>query len=266
MSALGDIFDFDVFALKDIFKRAGDNPEQLILGAAEPAGAGLWGAITGKDYEPLVNVFGGPMGGDTLGIGGGGVYDRAAEAGIDTGAATKAHDVAEVIAAFYGGQGAMNGLGNAFGGGASGGATSLQGTAPISDGSGGTVGKVPDSAAGLTESRVGGEGVFNLGQNEADLGSLFEELNADKAFQEKADFLGALGNIGMNQRQANAAQSQPAEPVNAGMPVSAESLAAIAPPPPSLLQMVNSTGNAAKFAKQREQQNQQTLQLQNLFG
>lgn len=115
MSWLGDNLDFELFNLKDMFGKIKENPEQLLLGAADPVGAGIWGGITGKEYEPVVNFLGGPMGGGTLGIGSGGVYDRAEAAGINTKPAMGAHDVAETVAAIWGGYGAAQGLGNAAG-------------------------------------------------------------------------------------------------------------------------------------------------------
>lgn len=121
MSFFSDLLDFEKFQLGDWWDKIKDNPEQLLIGAGDPFSAGLWSGITGKDYEPFVNALGGPMGGDTLGIGSGGVYDRAQAAGVDTGAATKMHDAAEVIASYYGGKGLLDLAGGIGGGGGDGG-------------------------------------------------------------------------------------------------------------------------------------------------
>lgn len=112
------VLDFELFNLKDMFGKSLDNPEQLLLGAATPVGAKLWGEILGKDFEPMVNALGGPQGSGFLGLGSGGVFDRAREAGVSTGDASNIHNIAEVVAGgFAGGAGA---LGGSSGGAASG--------------------------------------------------------------------------------------------------------------------------------------------------
>ena len=114
MSGFGDSLEFEKFQLGDWWDKIKDNPEQLILGAGDPISAGLWGSILDKEYEPFVNVLGGPYGGSgkwSSGLGeGGGVYERARDAGIDTSSAAGIHDIAEVVAGtmagYYGGQAA----------------------------------------------------------------------------------------------------------------------------------------------------------------
>jgi hypothetical protein len=102
MGGLSEMLDFEVFNLKDMLGKLKDNPESLLLGV-DPISTGLWNAlgVGGGNQEPLVNVLGGPMGGDALGIGSGGVYDRAQATGINTKNAMRAHDLAEIIAAMY---------------------------------------------------------------------------------------------------------------------------------------------------------------------
>jgi len=88
MSAL----DFERFQLGRWWDQIKDNPEQMLLGAATPVGAQLWGGLLGKDYEPLVNMWGGPT--DST-------WNAAAEQGVDSGDARNAHAVAEGIAKLY---------------------------------------------------------------------------------------------------------------------------------------------------------------------
>ena len=117
----GDALEFEKFQLGDWWDKIKENPEQLLIGAGDPISAGLWGSILGKEYEPFVNVLGGPYGGShkwATGTGeGGGVYERAEQAGIDTSAAGGIHDIAEVIAATM----ALTGGGSGWGGGGFGG-------------------------------------------------------------------------------------------------------------------------------------------------
>lgn len=92
--SLGDALDFEKFQLGEWWKAIKDDPERLFLGALTPAGSELWGGITGNDYEPLTNWFGGPTG-ET--------YDKAQAEGIDTGSAEGVHAIAQAIAASYAG-------------------------------------------------------------------------------------------------------------------------------------------------------------------
>ena len=154
MGWLSDNLDFELFNLGDMWDKIKDNPESLILGV-DPFSTKLWNEIGvgGGNQEPIVNALGGPMGGDTLGIGSGGVYDRAQEAGIDTGAAMQLHDVAEVVASYYGARG-LGGIGGepaavgaaGGGGGAAGGGALGAGGGAAGGGLGG--GTAVGSAAG----------------------------------------------------------------------------------------------------------------------
>lgn len=92
MSTLGDLFGFEKFQLGSWWKKIRKHPEQLLLGAAEPVGAKLWGGITGKKYEPLVDEWGGPTES---------TFDQARASGINTGVGRSVHDAAHTIAALY---------------------------------------------------------------------------------------------------------------------------------------------------------------------
>lgn len=112
---LGDLFDFAKHHVGDAWSQMKDDPERMLLGAATPAGSKLWGGILGKDWEPMVNEFGGATPEQ---------FDSADAEGINTGPSRVLGGIADTIAGFYGGQGVAAGLGNAFGsmgGGSSGG-------------------------------------------------------------------------------------------------------------------------------------------------
>lgn len=108
MSFLSDLIDWNLFAGKDMFRQARDNPEQILLGAADPLGAKLWSGITGKDYEPIITQLGGATE-DT--------FQRAEQSGIDTTAGRQAQGVADTVASIYAG----NYFGGKLGGGSTGG-------------------------------------------------------------------------------------------------------------------------------------------------
>ena len=108
MSWLSDVWDFEKFQLKQWKNQIKENPEQLLIGAADPFGAELWSGITGKDYTPMVNEFGGPTE-DT--------FTKAQEGGHYNDVSRNSHDAAKMVAAMYAG----NGIANIGGGSAAGG-------------------------------------------------------------------------------------------------------------------------------------------------
>lgn len=115
----GDFFDFHKFQLGDWAKKIKKNPEQLLLGAADPFGAKVWGGVLGKKYEPMVDQMGGPYGGSPIsafGSGNGGVYGRAEAAGINTKPARFMEDAAHAVAGSYAGGYGLDKLGGLFGG------------------------------------------------------------------------------------------------------------------------------------------------------
>lgn len=95
------ILDFEIFNAGHMLNKAVKNPDQMLLGAADPFGAKLWGGITGKEYSPIVNEWGGATED---------AYKAAEDKGISTGAARGAHKVAQTIAGLYAGGAAANGL------------------------------------------------------------------------------------------------------------------------------------------------------------
>lgn len=104
MGRLSEVNDFMKFARKDAWGSIKKDPERAFLGAIDPFSSWMWGGITGKDYEPIINVFGSPAGGGGLGMDkSGGQYGRAQEQGIDTNSAEKFFTTGDAIAGIFGG-------------------------------------------------------------------------------------------------------------------------------------------------------------------
>lgn len=153
MSDLGDIFNFQKYLGKDVFKKWKDNPERAVLGINTPLESKLWGGILGKNYEPTIDMFGGNTENQARG---------ATASGINTGPGEKVHDVARAIASIIAGGYGAGQLGMFGGGaGATGGASAAGGASMPA--------AVPESAStlsrwGMTQSspgvwdRVGGSG------------------------------------------------------------------------------------------------------------
>jgi hypothetical protein len=99
---LQDVGDFEKFNLQEMLKKVRKNPEQLLLGAADPLGADMWSNITGKEYDPIVDQWGGASK-DT--------YRNAARRGINVGPGATMHGIARSIAGSYAGGAAADGLG-----------------------------------------------------------------------------------------------------------------------------------------------------------
>lgn len=109
MSFFGDVVKFEKFNLHDMAQKLKKDPLRAAVGALDPLSTGVWNKITGKNWEPLVDQFGGAYGGQPITIGdtGQGVYGRAQQAGIPTQAGSTMHDIAHAITAlFAGGYGA----------------------------------------------------------------------------------------------------------------------------------------------------------------
>ena len=120
MSFLSDVLGFEKFALGDMWKTIKRDPERLFVGALDPFSTRMWNKTgIGRDWEPVVDQFGGPYGGNAMGGGNEGVYGRAQAAGVPTGPGGQMHDIARSIASvFAGGYGAgkLPSLGDSGGG------------------------------------------------------------------------------------------------------------------------------------------------------
>lgn len=124
----GDAFNFDRFALSDLWKNLKKDPKRLILGV-DPWSTKAWNFILNRDDKPLVDQMGGPYDGSVLSLGEkkngerGGVYGRYEAQGGDASSGVRMHNIAHVIAAIFGAEG-LAGIGGGGGAGASGGASS----------------------------------------------------------------------------------------------------------------------------------------------
>jgi hypothetical protein len=107
-----DALGFELFHGKDILKRIKQDPKRLLLGV-DPASTAAWNKVLGRDDKPIVDQLGGAYDGHALSWkGDGGVYKRAEDAGIDTGAGLSLQRIAHVIASVYGAAGLGNAAGN----------------------------------------------------------------------------------------------------------------------------------------------------------
>lgn len=152
MSFFGDVVNFEAFNLGDMWKQIQKDPERIFLGAADPFSSKMWGSVTGKDYEPIVDQWGGASDG---------AYKRAEENGIDTGAGKSMHGVAKAIASIYAGGAASNGMGGMMGGSGSAAGTGMTAGGGSATGMGGGTGLL---------SSAGGQG-FQMGSQGAQLGA-----------------------------------------------------------------------------------------------
>lgn len=122
MSFFGDALGFEAFHAGDLWDRLKKDPKRIVLGV-DPLSTKAWNGILGRKDEPLVDQLGGAYGGHTISAFGnndGGVYKRAREAGIDTGAGEKMQDAAHVIASIYGANGLYGATGGTTGSGVTG--------------------------------------------------------------------------------------------------------------------------------------------------
>ncbi len=87
-----DIIDFEHVNLKEMWRKVKDDPERLFIGAIDPFSSKMWGEVTGKDYDPIVNQWGGPA--DSS-------WARAEEEGVNLKPNRMMHGFAEDIAQFY---------------------------------------------------------------------------------------------------------------------------------------------------------------------
>lgn len=104
MSWLGDVLGNEKSHMSNLFGNFGiKNAEQMVLGAADPIGAGLWSGITGQHFTPMV----GQLGGET-----GAQYDQSDAQGVNTGPGRFMGKVADMIAGteaggYFGGGGGL---------------------------------------------------------------------------------------------------------------------------------------------------------------
>ncbi len=156
-SAIGDFFGSEADHLGQLTNSALKNPLQDLLGAADPVGAKVWSGLTGFNFTPQVNVFGGET--NTQ-------YRTSQDRGYNTTYSRDLGYVADAIAVYEAGDYAYDaaGLGGAAAatGGAAGGAGAGAGagTGTAMGGAAGTLGAADSAGAsaqlGLTAADVGG--------------------------------------------------------------------------------------------------------------
>lgn len=121
MSFFGDVFGFEKNLLGQRVGEWKKAPERLILGINTPLDTAVWGSVTGKKYEPVVDMWGSPTEKQ---------YASAQQSGVNTGPGRGMHDVAKTIAQMY----TAKWLGGGQGGGQGGG---MLGNMPLSGMEGG---------------------------------------------------------------------------------------------------------------------------------
>ena len=150
--SLGDVFDFQKFLGGNILKKWKEDPERALLGINNPVETSLWGNITGKDYEPTIDMFGGNTKNQA---------SDAAASGINTGPGEKMHDLARTIAGLFAGGYALGGLGGGAGGGGVFAGSGLD--VPVSAGQQGAIGT--GSLPGMNPSWMQYARMANMGSN-----------------------------------------------------------------------------------------------------
>lgn len=119
-----NLYDFSNVEVQQMLNNVTKNPEKLALAVPfDDTGNDLYNSIFGTDYDPAVNRWGGPTKS---------TYEAAAEKGVDVRAAAQMYGVAQLIASYYAGQAASNGI--------SAGYDSLMGTGAAAAGEGAAAG------------------------------------------------------------------------------------------------------------------------------
>lgn len=105
MGWLSDLHKGNKHWFSEQWKAIKNDPERLFLGAMTPVGSKLWGGITGEDYKPVMDAWGGPSAD---------VYATGAAKGINMDPAHNSHRIARMVAAMSmagGGSGGERGTG-----------------------------------------------------------------------------------------------------------------------------------------------------------
>lgn len=177
--AIGDIFSNETSHIGNMLSSWGKSPgktlEQFALGAQDPLGAKLWSGVTGQTFTPSV----GQMGGETDAQ-----FAQSRKEGVNTGPSQTLGQIANVVAAVWGGSEAAGALGSAagLGGGAGEGAAAGEGAsagagaadsgsvnlfADAVPGAGGDVGASAGTAGSATAGASGTSSWLNYGKTAA---------------------------------------------------------------------------------------------------
>ena len=180
---IGDVIGNEVSHIGNLFGQMGKDPgktlEQFALGAADPLGAKLWGGVTGQQFTPLVNQFGGETKAQ---------FEQSKGQGVNVGPSMTLGGIADTVAGIWGGSEAGSALGSLFGGTADAGAGATTSgldsgsTNLFADAVPGAGGDVGPTAAGM--SGAGAE-TAGIGAGAGDSGSSFLSSlfsNGSKAF------------------------------------------------------------------------------------
>lgn len=182
MSYFGNVFDFERSNLGTMWNKVKQNPEQLLLGAADPIGAKFWSGITGKHYSPIVDQ----MGGATPDA-----YSNAQAQGVDTKDGRQMQNAAHVIAAIEAGGYGAGSLGG-------GGATATPSASPAAGASGGFGGLLSNVSKGMSIAQMG-QGM---------LGGNSQPVQAQQSQQRQGPDMSGLLNAQTQQQQAMQADQQ----------------------------------------------------------
>ena len=198
MSWLGDVASFESFNLGEMWNKIKKDPERAFIGAADPFSSKVWGTILKKDYEPVVDQWGGASA-DT--------YDKAKDAGINTGPGGTMHGIARTIASMYAGGAAAGAMG---GGGASSGGGLLQSSNPSLSSMNGGTGLLASSPGQGFQAGQGLNVQFaGLGQNAAGSSSGIGGL-----LSEAKPYMDAASNgLSVANKMKELNQDQPIQPV-----------------------------------------------------
>lgn len=160
--AIGDLFSNEADHIGQLTNSLVKKPLPALLGAEDPVGAKLWGGLTGKNFEPQVNVFGGET--NTQ-------FRTSQSRGVNTTMSRDLGYVADAIALYEGGSYAYEALGAGGAAGAAGGAAGGAGGGTAMGGAAGALGAADSSAAsaqlGLTAADVGGTSGATAGAGSA---------------------------------------------------------------------------------------------------
>lgn len=148
--AIGDIFANEASHVSNLLgswsKSPGKTLAQFALGAQDPLGAKIWSGVTGTKFTPSVGQFGGETDAQ---------YAQSRKQGVDTGNSQTLGQIANVVAAVWGGAeagGALGGAAGSAGGGAEAGAGAGAGEGGAAGGGADVAGlEAADSAAVASE-------------------------------------------------------------------------------------------------------------------
>lgn len=153
--AIGDIIGNEASHVSDLLgswaKSPGKTLAQFGLGAEDPLGAKLWSGVTGTKFTPSVGQFGGETDAQ---------FKQSQEQGVNTGPSQTLGQIANVVAAVWGGAEAGGALGGALGSGGGAAAGSGEGAAGSSALG---IGAGTETTAGAAETSLSSDAAIEAG-------------------------------------------------------------------------------------------------------